>query len=131
MLQCKSPLMANLGLPGHRRATSGLPSASDIRAPKSALALISSALHPGADLLGGCAEGPNLTLSGRSLVCEIPLQPRLSEQDPKTDVALLDWSCFSVRAAQHGVDRRMTADLDRREKFEAKPFIKWNVVRVG
>jgi hypothetical protein len=55
------PLLARLGLPGHHRATSGLPSTSDIRAPKSALALISSALHPGTDLLGGGAEGPNLT----------------------------------------------------------------------
>ena len=56
-------VVARLGLPGHRRATSGLPSASDIRAPKSALALISSALHPGTDLLGGGAVGPKVTQS--------------------------------------------------------------------
>ncbi len=37
---------------------------SDIRAPKSAFALISSALLPGTDLQGGAAEGPNLTQPG-------------------------------------------------------------------
>ena len=60
--------MARLGLPGHRRATSGLLSASDIRAPKSVFALISSAYPPGADSQNVGAVGPYLTQSGPSNV---------------------------------------------------------------
>ncbi len=60
----KSPALARPGLPGHRRATSGLPSASDIRPPKSAFALISSALPSAPDSQDGGAEGPNLTQTG-------------------------------------------------------------------
>ena len=45
----------------HWPAKLDLPPAAEIRAPKSAFALISSALTPGTDLQGGAAEGPNLT----------------------------------------------------------------------
>ncbi len=53
--------MANNGLSGHVAGTSALPPTTDIRAPMSALAPISSASPPGADLPGGVAEGPFLT----------------------------------------------------------------------
>ncbi len=58
------PHMAKSRLPGHVAGTSALPLTTDIRAPKSAFAPISSASPPGADLPGGVAEGPFLTLSG-------------------------------------------------------------------
>ncbi|MEE8625959.1 MAG: hypothetical protein V3T19_11500, partial [Acidiferrobacterales bacterium] len=44
---------------------------AEVRAPMSAFAPISSASHPGADLPGGVAEGPFLTLSGHSLDCGV------------------------------------------------------------
>ncbi len=56
-------LLANNGLSGHVAGTSALPPTTDIRAPKSAFAPISSASPPGADLHGGVAEGPFLTRS--------------------------------------------------------------------
>ena len=49
--------MANNGLPGHVAGTSALLPTADVRAPMSALAPISSASPPGADLPGGVAEG--------------------------------------------------------------------------
>ncbi len=48
---------------GHARGRSGLPSATDIRASKSAFALISSAVPPGADSQDGGAVGPDVTPS--------------------------------------------------------------------
>ncbi len=63
----KCPLMANNGFPGHVAGTSALLPTADVRAPMSALAPISSASPPGADLPGGVAEGPFLTQSGHSL----------------------------------------------------------------
>jgi hypothetical protein len=51
---------------GHARGRSGLPPTADFRAVTSAFALISSALPPGTDLLGGAAEGPFVTQPGHS-----------------------------------------------------------------
>ncbi len=63
-LEC--PLLANNGLPGYVAGMSALLPTADVRAPMSALAPISSALPPGADLPGGVAKGPFLTQSGHS-----------------------------------------------------------------
>ncbi len=59
-----SLLLAINGLSGHVAGTSALPPIAEVRAPMSALAPISSASPPGADLAGGVAEGPFLTRSG-------------------------------------------------------------------
>ena len=56
-------LMANNGLSGHVAGTSALPPIADIGAPMSAFLSIWSASPPGADLPGGVAESPFLTLS--------------------------------------------------------------------
>ncbi len=61
-----SLLMATPRPSSHACGTPDLPSASDIRAPKSAFALISSAVPPGADSQGGGAVGPYLTQSRHS-----------------------------------------------------------------
>ncbi len=60
--QCR--LMAISRSPGHVAGTTALPPATDIRAPKSAFALISSAVPPGADSQDGGADGPEVTQSG-------------------------------------------------------------------
>ncbi len=63
LLQCGlCPLLATSRIPGHVASTSALPPAADIRAPKSAFALISSAVPPGADSQDGGAVGPEVTL---------------------------------------------------------------------
>ncbi len=56
--------LARFGPDGHVAGTSALPPTTDIRAPMSAFAPISSASPPGADLPGGVAEGPFLTQFG-------------------------------------------------------------------
>ncbi len=60
-------LLARIGSQGHVAGTSALPPTTDIRAPMSAFVPISSASPPGADLPGGVAEGPFLTLSRPSV----------------------------------------------------------------
>ncbi len=64
--------MATSRLSEHVAGTSALPLTADIRAPKSAFALISSALPPGTDLPGGVpgavADGPVVALGGRVTV---------------------------------------------------------------
>ncbi len=56
--------MANKRSSDHLRATSGLPPATDIQAPKSAFALISSAVPAGADAQDGGADSPKVTQGG-------------------------------------------------------------------
>ncbi len=57
--------MAISGGSGQVAGTTALPPATDIRAPKSAFALISSAVPPGADSQDGGAVGPEVTQVGR------------------------------------------------------------------
>ncbi len=56
-----SQLLAISRSPGQAVGTTGLPPATDIRAPKSAFALISSAVPPGADSQDGGADSPKVT----------------------------------------------------------------------
>ncbi len=56
--------MATSRSPGQVAGTTALPPATDIRAPKSAFALISSAVPQGADSQDGGAVGPEMTHSG-------------------------------------------------------------------
>ena len=57
-----------------RARSSASPAAADIRAPKSAFALISSGVPPGADSQGGGAVGPEVTRSGHPDGVENALQ---------------------------------------------------------
>ena len=57
-------LLATSGGSDHAAGTTTLPPANDIRAPKSAFALISSAEPPGADSQDGGAVGPEVVESG-------------------------------------------------------------------
>ncbi len=62
------PLLARFGSQDHAAGTSAYLPTGDIRWPMSVIVLISSASPPGADLPGGVAEGPFLTLSGHRAV---------------------------------------------------------------
>ena len=56
--------MANSGCSGHVVGTTALPLRADLRAPKSAFAMISSAVPPDPDAQDGGADSPNLVESG-------------------------------------------------------------------
>ncbi len=66
--QCILPLMAISRSSGHAVGTTALPPATDIRAPKSAFALISSASPSGADSQDGGAVGPEVTQPGHPAI---------------------------------------------------------------
>ncbi len=67
----RRPLVAISRSPGQVAGTTALPPATDIRAPKPAFALVSSAAPPGADAQDGGAVGPEVTLTGRGLLSAI------------------------------------------------------------